>query len=175
MKVGIWSDTHDNLQNVEKAIRLFQKEQVGLIIHCGDWVSPFVPQFVFSLEPKLTIPIKSVFGNNEGDHFRFFERQKKEGWNIEFHKETFALELEGQKIVVYHGSDKRLTEGLILSNKYNVVFTGHTHVPIIETVEGVLHVNPGSTSGYSFGKISGRPTVALFDAKTCSAQLAELE
>lgn len=174
MKIGVMSDTHDNLPQVQKAIRYFQQEQVGLIIHCGDWVSPFVPQFIYFLEPKLTMPVKSVFGNNEGDHYRFLERKQKEGWNIEFSKETLELSEGGKKIIVYHGSDKRLTEALVASGKWDVVFTGHTHVPVNEKVGNVLHVNPGSVAGYSFGRIDNNASVALYDTETDRAVLHKL-
>lgn len=174
MKIGIFSDTHDRLESVEKAIRIFQKEKVDLIIHCGDWVSPFVPQFIYSLKPKLIIPMKSVFGNNEGDHFRFFERQKKEGWNIEFYKETLELEIDGKKIAVYHGSDKILTRSLIKSQLYDIVFTGHTHQALIEKVGKTLHLNPGSTAGYAFGKLTDKKTIALYETKNNQGKILNL-
>lgn len=175
MKIGIFSDTHDNLQQVAKAIRVFQKERVELIIHCGDWVSPFVPQYIYSLEPKLTVPIKSVFGNNEGDHMRFLERKDKEGWNIEFKKDVFPLEVEDIKIAVYHGQNPLLTHALVSSNDFNVVFTGHTHEALNEVVGEVLHVNPGSTSGYSFGRITDKASIAIYDTQTKAARIVLLK
>lgn len=174
MKIGIFSDTHDGLENVEKAIKVFQKEQVDLVVHCGDWVSPFVPQYIYSLIPKFTIPIKSVFGNNEGDHYRFLQRKEKERWDIDFAKEVLELTLKTKKIVVYHGSHPALTTSLIFCKKYDVVLTGHTHNALIETVEGVLHINPGSTSGYSGGKIINSGTVALYNLSTHSAEIVSL-
>jgi len=175
MKIGIMSDTHDNLPQVSKAITAFRKEPVELIIHCGDWVSPFVPQFIYSLEPKLTIPVKSVFGNNEGDHFRFLERKEKEKWNIDFYKETYELELDGKKMIVYHGSSKSITASLIACKKYEVVLTGHTHEAVIETVNGVVHINPGSATGYAWGKITDKGSVVVYDTKTSSARLILLK
>ncbi len=174
MKIGIMSDTHDRLEHVKKTIKLFQREQVELIIHCGDWVSPFVPQYIYSLSPRLEIPIESVFGNNEGDHFRFFERQKKEKWNIKFHKETFVLEVDGKIIMVYHGSNKQITEAFIVCKKYDVVLTGHTHKTVNETINGVLHVNPGSVSGYSEGHIANTGTVAIYETKTNEVRILPL-
>ncbi len=168
------SDTHDRLENVAKAILLFQQKKAELIIHCGDWVSPFVPQYMYSLNPKLTIPIKSVFGNNEGDHYRFFERKEKERWNIEFYKEVLELELQGKKIAVYHGSHKALTQSLILSKKYDAVFTGHTHESVNETIDGILHINPGSVCGYAWGKIMDNASVALYDSEKNTAQILSL-
>ncbi len=174
MKIGIISDTHDNLTKVEKAIKILQEEKVSLIIHCGDWVSPFVPQFIFKLEPKLEIPIKSVFGNNEGDHFRFFERKEKENWNIDFFKETLELEMDGKKIVVYHGSSKILTKSLISSKNYAIVLTGHDHKAVIENIEGVLHINPGSVAGYERGYIMEAGTLAVLEVKTGKAHIIKI-
>lgn len=173
MKIGVFSDTHDNLQSVAQSIQVFQKEKVELIIHCGDWVSPFVPQFIFR-ELKLVIPIKSVFGNNDGDIFRFFERQQKENWDIESFKETFDLKIDGKKIVVYHGSSVLITESLISSKKYDAVFTGHTHKAVNETVNGVLHLNPGSPAGYCESKITDNKTIALYDSIINSAKIINL-
>jgi hypothetical protein len=39
VKIGILADTHDNIDNVRKAIRRF-KENVELIIHAGDFIFP---------------------------------------------------------------------------------------------------------------------------------------
>ena len=41
MKIGVVSDTHDQRQRILEAIDIFNKEKVGLVIHCGDWVAPF--------------------------------------------------------------------------------------------------------------------------------------
>lgn len=175
MKIGVMSDTHDRLEEVEKAIKLFQKEKVELIIHCGDWVSPFVPQFIYSLKPKLTISIKSVFGNNEGDHFRFFERKKKENWNIEFYKESFDLEIDGKKIVVYHGSSKLLIDGLVNCGEYDAMFQGHTHEIVNEYIGKTLHLNPGTTSGYVRGGIvTNNKTVAIYNSGNNKAEIINL-
>ncbi|KUK61822.1 MAG: Phosphodiesterase [Methanoculleus marisnigri] len=42
MRIGILSDTHDNLQMVDAAVRQLNREQVDLTLHAGDYVSPFV-------------------------------------------------------------------------------------------------------------------------------------
>ena len=40
MKIGIISDSHDDVDNVNKAITIFEEEKVGAIIHAGDIISP---------------------------------------------------------------------------------------------------------------------------------------
>lgn len=39
MKIGILSDTHDDIDNVKEAIYRFREQKVELIIHAGDFVS----------------------------------------------------------------------------------------------------------------------------------------
>lgn len=173
MIIGVVSDTHDQLDNVEKAIQYFIKEKVELIIHCGDWVSPFVPQFIYKKFPEFPIPIKSVFGNNEGDHFRFFERKAK--WNIEYCKDTLELEIQNRKMIVYHGVSRAITQALIESKTYDVVFTGHTHIAVNETINGVLHLNPGALINFANGEITNNSlSIALYYPKTNSAKIIKL-
>lgn len=174
MKIGILSDTHDQLENVEKAFKLFLKEKVELVIHCGDWISPFVPQFIYKKFPEFSIPIKSVFGNNEGAIFRFFERKEKNKWNIEFQKEAFELEIQKRKIAIYHGSSEIITQALINSKKYAVVFTGHTHVPVNEVIDGVLHVNPGALVNWAHGQIVNSASVAIYYPEKNKAKIIRL-
>ena len=40
MKIGILSDTHDDIDNVKEAIYRFKEQKVELIIHAGDFVFP---------------------------------------------------------------------------------------------------------------------------------------
>ncbi len=40
MKIGIISDTHDDIENVQEAIQIFNKNKVDYVIHAGDYVFP---------------------------------------------------------------------------------------------------------------------------------------
>jgi hypothetical protein len=40
--IGLMADTHDNLPMVDKAVHRFNEENVGLVLHAGDYVAPFV-------------------------------------------------------------------------------------------------------------------------------------
>jgi uncharacterized protein len=44
LKIGIISDTHDDIENVQEAINIFNKNEVNLVIHTGDYISPRVIQ-----------------------------------------------------------------------------------------------------------------------------------
>ena len=170
MLIGIISDTHDNARNLLKAVELFNKKKVGLVIHCGDWVSPFMPDFC----DKLNCKIISVFGNNEGDIFRFLKRNEKERWNIEFEIECVEMNIDGKKIAAYHGHSKPLLQSLIKSQDYDAVLSGHNHKASIEKKGKTLHINPGSISGVCESKLSDEITVAIYDTKTNNAKIISL-
>jgi len=63
VKLGLIADTHDNLPAVKKAVDIFNREGVDLVLHAGDYVSPF------SLKPfaELGCGFTGVWGNNDGD------------------------------------------------------------------------------------------------------------
>ena len=170
MLIGIISDTHDNAINLLKAVKIFNEKKVDLVIHCGDWVSPYIVDFCDELNCKII----SVFGNNEGDGYRFLTRHQKKKWNIEFNKGSVELDLDGKKAVVYHGDSKPLLKGLIDSQNYDIVFSGHTHKALIETKGKTLHVNPGSISGASESKLSDQITIAVYDTQTNQAEIINL-
>ena len=63
MKIGVISDTHDNIPLIKRAVGLFNRNGVGHILHAGDFVAPF------SILPfnALKSPFTGVFGNNDGE------------------------------------------------------------------------------------------------------------
>jgi putative phosphoesterase len=40
MKIGILSDTHNNLTNLQAALNAFRAESIHTLIHCGDLTAP---------------------------------------------------------------------------------------------------------------------------------------
>ncbi|MDD5738736.1 MAG: metallophosphoesterase [Candidatus Pacebacteria bacterium] len=170
MLIGIISDTHDNAINLLKAVKIFNEKNVGLVIHCGDWVSPFMPDFCESLEAKVI----SVWGNNEGDIYRFLTRQEKKKWNIEFNNVAVELNIDDRNLIAYHGDSKPLLGALIDSQKYDAVFSGHTHTVLNEMKGKTLHVNPGSTSGLCESKITDNITIATYNTELNNAEIVYL-
>ncbi|MCJ7470999.1 YfcE family phosphodiesterase, partial [Candidatus Bathyarchaeota archaeon] len=62
MLIGLISDTHDCLPLVDKAVKRLNDENVDIVLHAGDYVSPFViPKF-----KDLRMKLIGVFGNNDG-------------------------------------------------------------------------------------------------------------
>jgi len=172
MLVGIISDTHDNLLGLKKAIQIFKERKIGMLIHCGDWVSPFTLEFFDREMKELKIPIKSVVGNNPGDIKRTIMSNSKMINPIEWPKTVMlTFDIEGKSIVVYHGDDREILSTLIDSQKYDVVFTGHTHASRNETIGKTLVINPGTTSYACEGEIVDKASIAIYDSKTNKAEI----
>lgn len=162
MKIGVFSDTHDNIPNIEKARKVFEAHGVKVALFCGDLVAPFTLKFLHEWD----IDIKAVFGNNEGDKWGIKRRfEKYHIKNIEYPDRGLVWELEydGRKIAVFHGHVSALTESLLNCGKYDVVCTGHTHEPHVKQVKDTLWINPGSVTGISENPEIEGPTVAVYD------------
>ena len=135
MKLGIVSDTHDNLDLVDQAVQFFEAEGVERVIHCGDIVAPF------SATPfdSESFELYAVRGNNDGE------------WALSNTIEEFGtylgecgqLAVDGVSIGVYHGTNKLLREALVDSGEYDYVCHGHTHERAIESRGETVRVNPG--------------------------------
>ena len=135
MRLGIVSDTHDNLDHVQQAVELFESHGVDRVVHCGDIVAPF------SATPFDTdaFEFAAVRGNNDGE------------WALGNVVDEFGaylgecgeLTVDDTEIAVYHGTNRVLREALADSGNYDYVFHGHTHERTVETHGDTVRVNPG--------------------------------
>lgn len=165
MRIGILSDTHDNLQVVDAAIRQLNRERVDLTLHAGDYVSPFViPRFA-----DLESPMIGVLGNNDGDH-RLLSARFAEHEHLDLRGGFAAVTAGGMTIGLLHGDDRELLQALIGRKAFDVVVHGHTHQTEVRTLGRTLVVNPGEACGY----LSGRPTIAVLDTVTRDVELLSL-
>ena len=72
VKVGIMADSHDNIDAIEKAINLFNENNVDMVLHAGDIVSPFTADILRNLKCDMLL----IYGNNDGDKLYLKERFK---------------------------------------------------------------------------------------------------
>ncbi|HVP27179.1 MAG TPA: metallophosphoesterase [Candidatus Bathyarchaeia archaeon] len=165
MIIGIISDTHDNLPEIDKAIKRLNKENVGLVLHAGDYVSPFVVPKFKALKARLI----GVFGNNDGGR-ELLKKKFSENENLELHGNFAKITNGGLKIAVLHGDEEELLEALIESQGFDVVVHGHVHKAEIYKKGKTLVINPGEVCGY----LSGKSTIALLDTAKCKARIVEL-
>ena len=137
VRLGVISDTH-GLLRPEVAQLL---AGVAHIVHAGDIGSPNVIAALQRIAPVIAIK-----GNVD-----------TAPW-AEHYPETQMVTLGGRCIYVLH--DVKTLQLDPVTSGVDVVVCGHSHQPRIETIRGVLHLNPGSAGPRRFKLPS---TVATLD------------
>lgn len=165
MKVGLVSDTHDNLPMVEKTVKRLNEEKVDLVLHAGDYVAPFVIPLFKGLKSKLV----GVFGNNDGDH-ELLKKRFSETQNCEVRGRFALVDAKGFKIALLHGDEAELLDALVNCDGFDAVVYGHLHAMGVRKKGNALIVNPGEVCGY----LSGKSTIALLDTVKREARIIEL-
>lgn len=162
MKIGVLSDSHDNIWKLEAAIPHLRATDV--VIHCGDLCAPFM---VKRLGEGLSgIPIHIVWGNNDGDPWRI-ARVAAAYPNIQLHGEVARMEIDGVRIGVNHYPE--IARDLARSGSYDLVCFGHDHTAY-EGMEGsCLLLNPGELMG-----MNGRSTIAVVKLQTLDVTCIDL-
>ncbi len=167
--VGVLSDTHDNLNNVEKAIEILKRKKIDAIVHAGDIIAPFTLKRFSKLKAKFY----GVFGNNDGEVFLLLKTASSLGFNLK--SQPLELELDGKKIMVFHGmggmeETKRFARAIAKDGYYDIVIFGHIHEVVVEKLGKTLLLNPGEV----FGGLSGKATLAILDLETLEVEVIEL-
>jgi len=126
-KIGIISDTHGLLR--PEAERLLAG--VDHIIHGGDIGHPDI----ISALGRISL-VTAIKGNVD-----------TADWAREY-ADTECARLAGRSIFVVHDLKTLRIDPVALG--IDVVVSGHSHVPKIETVDGVLYLNPGSAGRRRF-------------------------
>jgi putative phosphoesterase len=123
-RIGIISDTH-GLLRPEAERRL---AGVDHIVHAGDIGRP---EIVAAL--RRIAPVTAIRGNVDRGE-----------WAREY-PDTTLLRLAGKSIYILHDL-KKLQE----DRDADVIVSGHSHIPKVETGGGVLYLNPGSAGRRRF-------------------------
>lgn len=166
MLIGVIADTHDNLPMIDKAIERLNEENVEIVFHAGDYVSPFVIPKFKNLKARLT----GVFGNNDGDH-ELLKKRFSENERLEIRGYFADISVENLKVALLHGNDRELLKAVVESGSFNIIVYGHTHNAEVYRKGKTLVVNPGEVCGY----LSGKSTFALLDTVKMDARIVELD
>ena len=130
---------------LERAVMM--ETPFDMLVHCGD-----VEGREIFIEALVDCPCCIVAGNN--DFFSDLPREEE-------------IELDGNKVLVTHGNYYGVSMDIsgvaeeAKSRDCDAVFFGHTHKPVIEEIDGVLAINPGSLS---YPRQEGRqPSYAIME------------
>ncbi|MCB1645414.1 MAG: YfcE family phosphodiesterase [Pseudomonadales bacterium] len=159
MKIGIVSDTHNNLKNCRTIVDLFNDSGVERVIHTGDITQAKTVE-VFA---GLHAPLWGVFGNNDqGELAALLEATGDLGF--EFLQPPLPLEWSGRRIVVVHDP---LELNNVQTSDFDVILHGHTHRLTIEYSATGLTFNPGECAGM----MKGFNAVGILDLETLTTEL----
>ena len=161
MRIGIISDSHDNVWRLEDAIKLLKT--ADFVLHCGDLISPFM---VHRLAKGLaTIPIHTVWGNNDGDKLTIAKIAQNYP-EFKIHGEFCELEINGFRIAMNHYPE--IARGLAHSGQYDLVCYGHDHTAFQDKIGQTTILNPGEVMG-----MNGRSTLAFFELEMRRVEFME--
>ena len=161
MLIGIFADSHDHLDHIRRAVDVFNQNHCELVVFAGDLVSSFaVPPL-----RALSCPVIACFGDNEGNKPGVTAGMRIIGTIGE---PPFGFKTpDGCRILLTH-MERTLRD---LEGDFDVAIYAHTHKPNITHDErGRLYINPGETSGWSYGN----PSVALLETTTREARIVGL-
>lgn len=164
MLIGILSDAHDSIQRVKDALRIFSEQKVDLILFAGDMIGSG-NCYVFE---GLGIPIKLVYGNNDGDRAGLALEFARIGG--EYLGDFGEIEADGLKIALLHGTEEPLVRAVVASQIYDVVVRGHNHRAESTRYGKTLLVNPGEI----WGHLTGLSSIAILDTTSLEVKFIEL-
>ena len=157
MRLGIISDTHDNVAAIERAVAVFEREGVDTLVHCGDFIAPPVLPFFEGFE------VHGVLGNNDGELDGLEAGFRDLGNGSALHGRLAELTFDGTDVAVLHGESKERVAALAATGDYDLVCYGHHHERDHHEIEGCLVVNPGA----QFPTVPAEHnTVATYDTAT---------
>ena len=164
MLVGIIADSHDNLPKIEDAVAKLNDLGVELVLHAGDYCSPFAALRFQGLKSKMI----GVFGNNDAE--KELLKEKFESLGHEVRSRFLSLEIDNVRIGLLHGDEQNLLEDLTRSQSYDLIISGHTH-SLSKLQKGrTVCLNPGEICGY----LSGRATIATFETSTRTIEMVDI-
>lgn len=136
LTIGVISDTHiypHGRRTIPPGVlRLFRRADVDLLVHLGDVNTRMVLEELAEVAPLIAVP-----GNNDDPELVFM---LPETTRITVGERVFGI-LHG------HGGRSARSEAIRqFAGKVDCVLFGHSHMPLLEKVEGTILFNPGSAT-----------------------------
>jgi putative phosphoesterase len=159
MRIGILSDTHDQVGRTELAVCRLIDVGAEALVHCGDLTGP---EIVYEL---AGLPSYYVFGNNDFDEDCLRRAMNATGGTCLGYGGEIML--AGRRIAVTHGDSSRELRRLSGSDPDYLLF-GHAHVVSDARVGRTRFINPGALHR------AATWTVALLDLDTDALQILNI-
>jgi putative phosphoesterase len=155
LTIGVIADTHiyaGSRRNLSgEILDLFRRFSCGLILHLGDVNTLSVIE-----ELRQAAPVLVVEGNNDEESVR----------EIAPLRLTFLVGTT--RVAMLHGHDgsaARSEAAKAFAGRADLVIYGHSHVPMIEQVDGTILFNPGSATDRRWHPHFGIGIIRISDDK----------
>lgn len=158
MRIGVVSDTHNRMPNVERIVALFREAGAERIVHTGDLTEPRV----LAELARVGVPAFAVFGNNDRHHRTALLSEAKR-CGIHLVDPPHRLEWASRQILVVHDPEEMPQP---LPETVDLVLHGHTHRYRHEQVGRSLIFNPGECAGLR----AGANAVGVVDLETLETE-----
>lgn len=165
MKIAVISDSHDNLSNIEKVCSWLEDNGVEELIHCGDICRL---ETLDQIDRLFSGKIFFVLGNADKGHLDIKKLVAEQSTKIKRFEEIGELTRQGKRIAFCHLSS--LAKSLAQTQKYDLVFYGHTHKPWEVKINNCRLVNPGNLCGFPY-----KASFAVYDSKLDQLKLKIVE
>ncbi|HEV8495707.1 MAG TPA: metallophosphoesterase [Gemmatimonadaceae bacterium] len=162
MLVGLIADTHDRLPAIAELVRQMQEAGVGMVLHAGDYCSPFALRAF----EEAHVSLAGVFGRNDGDPQGLVTRAQS-AFGAELFESPHSFEIGGRRILLVHDIGD-VNKRSVASHE--IVIHGSTHQQEMKTRGDTLIVNPGEACGWLYGT----PSAALLELDSREVQFLSL-
>jgi uncharacterized protein len=140
MKIGVLSDTHDNLTNLITVLEAYRDRGIKTLIHCGDLTSLDIVSYFKGFRLIYTIGNMDIATGTIKKSIEKLDTDNYAGM-------VYRGKLNGVPIAATHSHiDGKIME-LVREKRFKWIFHGHTHEKRDEVVRGVRIVNPGALGG----------------------------
>lgn len=140
MKIGILSDTHNEIANTRAALAIFKAREVEFLIHCGDLTNPDMVSLFQGWR------VAFVYGNIDKKQGTLARAVAAAG-GLQTIGAVFQNKLDGVRIGACHGHENGVLESMVISGEYDLVLHGHFHVRKDEKVNSTRVLSPGALGG----------------------------
>jgi putative phosphoesterase len=155
MRIAVLSDTHGNYALAVRALDLLG--DFDHIVHLGDMCDD-----AENIEAAIGRKLLIVAGN--GDMAKSYP-------------DSVNMVICGKRFLMCHGHTFQVKSGLArtyhkaLENGTDIVLYGHTHIPAIEEINGILFMNPGTLK-----MAAGRATMGILsiEGNSVSAEIIDV-
>ncbi len=153
MRIGVVSDTHNHLGNVERIVELLNAAGVERVVHTGD----ITQAKTLDVLSRLEMPLVGVYGNNDLE--RDALEQAAAALSIELVDPPLRLQWAGRELTVLH--DPKDIDATLLS-ECAFVLHGHNHLHVHEKRDDCWVFNPGECAGM----MPGLNAIGVLDLET---------